>query len=125
MPVCIQTLLAKDPLVRFAVGPEATGGAVTINMPYWSFYHTAKLNLTSSSADHLYFPIKRAANNNQYILGQTFLQSAYVSVDYHHQTFTLSQALYPSSSTKQKVEPINLSPKKKNAMGWGQRWQRR
>jgi len=101
-----QTLLEKDPSVRFTVGPGTSGGAVTINMPYWNFYHTAKPDLTNSSSDKLYFPLKRAANDSQYILGRTFLQSAHLSADYDRQMFNLSQALYPSSSTEQKIVAV-------------------
>ncbi|PVH97862.1 acid protease [Periconia macrospinosa] len=102
-----QTLLERDPSVRFTIGPETSGGGVTITMPYWNFYHTAKLNATSSSSGQLYFPIKRAANDSQYVLGRTFLQSAHLSVDYHRRTFNLSQALYPSSSTESRIVALN------------------
>lgn len=103
-----QSLLTKDPTVRFTVGPETSGGAVTIEMPYWNFYHTSKVNATSSG--QMYFPLKRAANDTQYILGRTFLQSVHMSVDYHRRSFNLSQALYPSSSTEQIIVAVDPPP---------------
>ncbi|KAF2678092.1 acid protease [Lentithecium fluviatile CBS 122367] len=113
-----QTLLERDPSVRFTVGPETSGAAVAINMPYWSLYHTAKLDPTNSSSDRLYFPIKRAANDSQYVLGRTFLQNAHLSVDYHRQVFNLSQALYPSSSTEQNIVAV-VPPPKQSSPGAG------
>ena len=52
------------------------------------------------------FPLGRADKVEQYILGLAFLQSAYLSADYERNTFTLSQAVYPSSSTKENIVPI-------------------
>lgn len=100
-----KSLLDKNPEVRFKVGPQVSGDAVTINMPYWNFYQTATSALTGNSST-LYFPLKRAANDTQYFLGRTFLQSAYLSADYERNIFNLSQALYPSSSIQEDIAAI-------------------
>ncbi|OCK83461.1 acid protease [Lepidopterella palustris CBS 459.81] len=98
------SLLAENPTVTFNVGPAVTGESVSIVMPYWNFYLTAATpNMNSST---LYFPLKRAANDSQYILGRTFLQSAYLSANYDRNTFNLSQALYPGSSVVSNILPI-------------------
>ncbi|KAF1974313.1 acid protease [Bimuria novae-zelandiae CBS 107.79] len=112
------TLLEQDPSVRFTVGPEVSGGAVTINMPYWNFYQTAQPALTNASKPMMYFPLKRAANDTQYVLGRTFLQSAHLSADYERSTFNLSQALYPSSSTAQNIVAV-LPPLQETTPGAG------
>ncbi|KAF2271649.1 acid protease [Westerdykella ornata] len=100
-----ESLLEKNPTVEFKVGPQLTGDAVTISLPYFNWYQTATTALTGNKSG-LYFPLKRAANETQYVLGRTFLQSAYLSADYGRNSFNLSQALYPSSSTSANVLPI-------------------
>ena len=99
------SLLQKNPSVSFKVGPAVDGDSVTIDMPYWNFYQTATPDYLGNRSG-LYFPLRRAANDTQYILGRTFLQSAYLSVDYDRETFNLSQALYPATSVKPNVVPI-------------------
>ncbi|KAJ4373945.1 hypothetical protein N0V83_002684 [Neocucurbitaria cava] len=100
--------LASNPLVAFQVGPEVSGASVTINMPYWNFFLAAKdADGVSTIAEGAFrFPIRRATDDTQFILGRAFLQSAYLSADYERNTFSLSQALYPSSSTKENIISI-------------------
>jgi hypothetical protein len=43
-----------------------------------------------------YFPIRRAANDSQYVLGRTLLQEAYLIVDYERANFTIAQAAFPN-----------------------------
>ncbi|KAF2796098.1 acid protease, partial [Melanomma pulvis-pyrius CBS 109.77] len=107
-----ETLLEKNPTVSFKVGPQVSGASVTIDMPYWNFYHTATSAYVGNSSG-LYFPLKRAENDTQYVLGRTFLQSAHISADYERNTFNLSQALYPSSSTSSNIVAI-LPPSEEN-----------
>ncbi|KAF2741565.1 acid protease [Polyplosphaeria fusca] len=99
------SLLAKNPVISFKVGPEISGDSVTIDMPYWNWYQTAT-SAYAGNASGLYFPLKRAANDSQYVLGRTFLQSAYVSADYERNIFNVSQASYPSSSTSEDIVAI-------------------
>jgi hypothetical protein len=94
--------LANNPIVSFQVGPEASGSSTTIRLPYWNFY----LATQNANSGTFRFPIRLASNDSQYILGRTFLQSAYLSVDYERNTFNLSQALYPSSAAKENVVSI-------------------
>lgn len=100
-----ESLLRKNPSVSFQLGPQVSGPSVTIQMPYFNFYHTATSAYVGNSSG-LYFPLKRAANDTQYILGRTFLQSAYLSADYDRNVFNLSQALYPSSTSSANVVAI-------------------
>ncbi|KAJ4358147.1 uncharacterized protein N0V89_002726 [Didymosphaeria variabile] len=113
-----QTLLEQDPSVTFTIGPEVSGGGVTINMPYFNFYLTASTELTNASSSKMYFPLKRAANDSQYVLGRAFLQSAHLSADYERNTFNLSQALYPSSSTAEEIVAV-LPPLEETTPGAG------
>jgi hypothetical protein len=113
-----QTLLEEDPSVTFTIGPEVSGGGVTINMPYFNFYLTASTELTNSSSSKMYFPLKRAANDSQYVLGRAFLQSAHLSADYERSSFNLSQALYPTSQIAEEIVAV-LPPLEETTPGKG------
>ncbi|CAO2657587.1 Nn.00g037130.m01.CDS01 [Neocucurbitaria sp. VM-36] len=100
--------LASNPVVSFGVGPEVSGASINISMPYWNFYLAAKDadGVSTIEEGGFRFPIRRASKDTEFILGRAFLQSAYLSADYERNTFNLSQALYPSSSTKEVIVPI-------------------
>ena len=73
---------------------------IDIILPYGAFDKKATyINPTSR-----YFPLRRASNPSQYTLGRTFLQEAYLHVDYGRSTFTISQTLFPSDS----ADPGNI-----------------
>lgn len=101
-----ESLLSKNPSVSFVIGPQVSGDSITIELPYFNWYQTATSSYTGDNSSSLYFPLKRAANDTQYILGRAFLQSAYLSADYDRNTFNLSQALFPSSSTSANIVAI-------------------
>jgi hypothetical protein len=111
-----QANLDTQPVARFTIGPETSGQSVQIQLPYWNFYLARKdVEPHVSATDGSFrFPIRRASNDSQYILGRAFLQSAYLSTDYERRTFNLSQAIYPSLSMKENVVPI-LPPDHKAA----------
>ena len=58
-----------------------------------------------------YFPIRRAANESQYVLGRTLLQEAYLIVDYERANFTIAQAAFPDPLPAAKIITIS-SPSK-------------
>jgi hypothetical protein len=69
-------LVAEDPAITLTIGSTATSrDVVNINMPYGSFDLTASWPLTSNGSSR-YFPLRRAANESQYLLGRAFLQAA-------------------------------------------------
>lgn len=113
-----QLNLDAQPIARFTIGPEATGQSVQIQLPYWNFYLASKdVDPRVSAKDGSFrFPIRRASNDSQYILGRAFLQSAYLSTDYDRRTFNLSQAVYPPSSTKENIVAI-LPPRNTTESG--------
>lgn len=64
-----------------------------------------------------YFPLKRSTqevNGNQYIIGRTFMQEAYIITNYDRGQFSLHQALFPENSasnyTLQAIERPPDSP---------------
>lgn len=99
-------LLAQNPTFTFTIG-QAGGGGETIDivLPYAAF----DLNLTAPIVGNTtrYFPLKQAQNSSQYTLGRTFLQEAYVIADYERQNFSVSQALFPSTSVAQNIVAIH------------------
>lgn len=73
--------LLSDASVAFSFAADTTStGGVQITVPYKAFDLAARAPLAGIEDDSSlrYFPLKRAANENQYYLGRTFLQFAYV-----------------------------------------------
>ncbi|KAL9065865.1 MAG: hypothetical protein Q9157_007336, partial [Trypethelium eluteriae] len=98
-------LLVQNPTFIFTIG-QAGGGADTtsIVLPYAAF----DLNLTSPIVGDTtrYFPLKQAQNSSQYTLGRTFLQAAYLIADYERRNFSVSRALFPSTSVSENIIAI-------------------
>jgi len=84
-----------NPTITFKLGNNAfdTGNSTNIELPYSAFDLQASKPYYGNATN--YFPIRRAANDAQYILGRTFLQEAYLIVDYERKNFTVAQAAFP------------------------------
>jgi hypothetical protein len=102
-----QQLLSKKPslTIKLVNSPaNAADNYTNIVLPYaaldlqasWPYYP----NATN------YFPIRRAANNTQYILGRTLLQEAYLIVDYERTNFTVAKALFSDPLPPAKIVTI-------------------
>lgn len=102
-------LKSQNASVTFTLGSTAIGGeTVNITLPYASFdllLTPPAANLTSSTR---YFPLHRADNNTQYALGRTFLQEAYLTVDWERRNFSISECLF--SETYQQTLVAIQSP---------------
>lgn len=86
-------LLAIDAQVTFRLSDTLQGGqAVNIVLPYSAFDLEAQTPLVNGTNN--YFPLKEAANDTQYTLGRTFLQEAYLTVDYERGNFSVSQCTW-------------------------------
>ena len=109
-------LQAQNASVTFTLGSTVSGGeTINITLPYNSFDLTLTppaFNLTSSSK---YFPLRRADNDTQYTLGRTFLQEAYLAVDWERQNFSISECLF-SENQQQSLLAIQ-SPSSKTSSG--------
>jgi hypothetical protein len=88
-----------------------SSNAVDISLPFAAFdlelsypYPGLAANFTSGSTS--YFPLRRAANDTQYTIGRSFLQEAYLTVDYERNNFSVSQARFATDS----LTNINLVP---------------
>lgn len=100
-------LLQMNPSVTFTIGSNSTSTSSTTNivLPYAAFDLQAGIPIYNSST--LYFPIRVAANESQYVLGRTLLQEAYLFVDWERQNFTVAQVVH--QNTTQNIVPV-LSP---------------
>lgn len=89
------SLKARNANVTFTLGQGLAGGStVSITLPYASFDLTASVPYQGLAQSTYYFPLQRASNETQYTLGRTFMQEAYITVDYERAKFNVSQALW-------------------------------
>lgn len=102
-----------SPTIIFQLSPETTDGGTSMNivLPYAAFDLQASYPYYTNSTR--YFPIRRAANNTQYILGRAFLQEAYLIADYERNNFTITQAAFANPMPAQNI--ISILPPGTNA----------
>lgn len=97
-----------NPSVTFTLSPSlpasSPGGSVSIVLPYSAF----NLNTSWPFANPWshYFPLKRAANDSQYVLGRTFLQEAYLIADYERGNFSVWPCSWDANTNNAKVATI-------------------
>jgi hypothetical protein len=98
-------LLVQNPSITITVEPytQATGatGSVDITLPYAAFDQTAQPPYQGISNSSRYFPLRRAANSTQYTLGRTFLQEAYLTVDWERHNFSVAACDWDNGSPAQ------------------------
>ena len=105
-------LLERNPSVTFVL--ESTDGSINVTLPYGAFDLTAAYPLLGAQADvsntSRYFPLQPTNNASNFILGRTFLQEAYLTVDYDRNNFSIAPATLPSaipgSSQQSSIVPI-------------------
>ncbi|GAB7346779.1 hypothetical protein MBLNU459_g1879t1 [Dothideomycetes sp. NU459] len=94
-----------NPTLTFVFGPSLYGGTTqNIVLPYAAFDLQASYPLYENATR--YFPIRRAANSTQYIIGRTLLQEAYIVVDYDRSNFTVAQAVFDNPMPSEKIIAI-------------------
>jgi hypothetical protein len=87
-----ETLLAENATITFSLGQKfATNMTVDIRLPYAALDHTAKPPYRGLQRATRYFPIRRSEQESSFVLGRTFLQEAYLIVDWERQNFSVSQ----------------------------------
>ncbi|KAJ6439346.1 Acid protease [Purpureocillium lavendulum] len=90
-------LTKNNPSVTLSITAAIEGGdTFDVTLPYASFDLQAKPPLVKNATR--YFPLKRAANDTQYTLGRTFLQEAYLIVDYERSTFAVHPRVWNASA---------------------------
>ncbi|KAA8575094.1 hypothetical protein EYC84_004307 [Monilinia fructicola] len=86
-------LSGANPTVTFSLANTISGGSiVNIQLPIGAFALRASYPFVDNTT--YYFPLKRAANDTQYTLGRTFLQEAYLTVDYDRGNFSINQCTW-------------------------------
>jgi hypothetical protein len=86
-----QALLDQNPSITFTLGQKySTDSTVQITLPYAAFDLEASPPYMGLQQKSRYFPIRQGANSSQWILGRTFLQEAYLTVDWERQNFSVS-----------------------------------
>jgi hypothetical protein len=91
-----QQLLSNNPTLTIKLVNKFEDTATNytnIQLPYAAFDLQASYPYYTNATN--YFPIRRAANDSQYVLGRTLLQQAYLIVDYERANFTVAQAVFP------------------------------
>lgn len=96
--------LQQNATTSFKIGVSSTDSAefVTINLPYAAF--DWQLSFPAVNQTKQYFPIRRSGTGKS-VLGRTFLQEAYLIVDYERTNFTVAQGVLEGKPTS-KVVPI-------------------
>ena len=109
-------LQAQNASVTFTLGSTTSGGeTINVTLPYASFDLLLKPPFGNITSNTKYFPLRRAANDTQYTLGRTFLQEAYLTVDWERQNFSISECLF-SENMQQNLVAIQ-SPSDKTSSG--------
>ncbi|CAO1604417.1 hypothetical protein XANCAGTX0491_007974 [Xanthoria calcicola] len=86
-------MVKQNAEVTIKLGTSLNGGStVSITLPYASF--DLETGPPFAKSQSKYFPLRRAKDETQYTLGRTFLQEAFIIVDYDHNRFSISQAQY-------------------------------
>ena len=86
-----------NPTITFKLGASKFGGQyLAVILPYAAFDLQASSPIYPNATN--YFPIRRAMNNTQYILGRTFLQEVYIIVDHERSNFTIAKAKFDQGS---------------------------
>ena len=97
-----QQLLKAAPSITFTLSTSLPApAALNITIPYAAFDLTATYPIFPNGTN--YFPLRRANDSTQFILGRAFMQEAYLFVDYETSQFTISPAAYPASGTQDLV----------------------
>lgn len=86
-----QTLLAQNPSIKLTLGQKySTDATVQITLPYAAFDLEASPPYRGLTSKTKYFPLRRGNDTHEWVLGRTFLQEAYLTVDWERQNFSVS-----------------------------------
>lgn len=90
---------------KIGAGPSASNKFTSIVLPYEAFVQQASFPLAVPQDNTQYFSIKRSADG-MFVLGRTFLQEAYIIVDYERTNFTVAPALFADPMPTQSLVTI-------------------
>ncbi|KAF2008408.1 acid protease [Aaosphaeria arxii CBS 175.79] len=97
--------LNQNATVTFQIGQSKDNSdrSAKIALPYAAFVMNASEPLFENSTR--YFPLKRSIDGKN-VLGRTFLQEAYLIVDYERATFTVAPAAWPDPAPSSTIVTI-------------------
>lgn len=97
----------ENATVSFKIGASPSDSDIftSIVLPYVAFDQQASFPLPVPNESNQYFPIKRS-ENGVFVLGRTFLQEAYIIVDYERTNFTVAPALFADPMPTQSLVTI-------------------
>lgn len=99
-------LLAENPSITFSLGQQyASDATVNITLPYSAFDLEADPPYRGLQNSTKYFPIRQGSDESQFVLGKTFLQEAYLIVDWERQNFSVSATNWTYNKPKD-IVPI-------------------
>lgn len=107
-----EALVKRNASISFLMGQGVDSTeTVRITLPYDAFDLQAQPPFRNIDNTSYYFPLRRAANDSQYTLGRTFLQEAYITVDYEVARFQLAQVVWSQTADENLVTipPANAS----------------
>lgn len=85
------SLKAQNPSITFTLGQKyRTDANLQITLPYAAFDLKAAAPYRQLQQKSRYFPIRQGQNSSQWVLGRTFLQEAYLTVDWERHNFSVS-----------------------------------
>lgn len=113
-----QALLDRDANVTFQFGQGFSGANVKITLPYAAFDLEVQPPYPNVINKTRYFPLRRAMNETQYTLGRTFLQEAYIAVDWESATFNVSQVIWQQTQQQDLVPIVPISEKGGSGSGY-------
>ena len=85
-----QRLSELNPSITFTLRQAAStsaAGTVEVTLPYGAFDLEASPPYQSINETSRYFPLRRGSNETQWTIGRTFLQEAYLTVDWERSEF--------------------------------------
>lgn len=114
-----QSLIQAQPTFTFTLAANSSSSTtIDIELPYSAF--DLQLSPPIYNTTIPYFPIRRAANESQYVLGRALLQEAYVVVDWERGNFTLAQVAQQNRAKQ--IVPIDpVEPQKSKTMSPGEK----
>lgn len=112
-----QILMGRNPSITFTLRQAAKSdaiGTVQVTLPYAAFDLRASSPYQGLNDTQRYFPIRRGSNESQWTLGRTFLQEAYLKVDWERDQFSV----YPCDWTGRQSDIVAIvSPRYGRTVG--------
>lgn len=104
--------------ITFTIKSNDTSTATTnIKLPYAAFDLEVGIPFYNDSTP--YFPIRVAGNDSQIVLGRSFLQEAYIFVDWEAGNFTVAQATQQNNTVSITSVHVQIANKHKSGLATG------